>query len=366
MSIERTLSGVICVAVFVWSASASDTIRACVQKEIDDGMFLGAVVTAGRPGKVLFCEAFGQRDLGKRMSTDCLFDVASITKVVTVATALAITMEKHPEVSLEQRVQKYLPSMNGKGADRITIRNTAAHRSGLDNTKELCSKFAGEELVVKIMSRDTQWEVGSRYEYSCLGIIRLGEVIASINGCEFGAYCREKVFVPLGMTNTYFSPVPQGVRERCVATDAPLGVVADPNARGIGRPVGNAGVFTTAQDLAKLAELWLQRGQYAGTRLFSPAICDEFTSGSIVWHSSLPRDHKPSFPLPRNVSSSTFYHSGYTGQLLIVDPERSAYVIVLTAWLHPSIKASYEDSRKARGRIAAAVIATHLGDETRH
>ncbi|MEN6405816.1 MAG: serine hydrolase domain-containing protein [Thermoguttaceae bacterium] len=350
-----------CAGLLASAVLANDAVDACAKKEIDQGMFLGAVVVVGQPGKILFCKAYGQRDVGKPMTTDCLFDIASVTKVTTVATALAITLHRHPEISLDDPMQKYLPGMTGKGADAVTIRNMAMHRSGLDNTKTLHAKYQGEELVKQILMRDNQWAVGSRWKYSCLGMIRLGEMIASINQTEFGDFCKENIFVPLGMTDTCFSPVPANLRSRCVTTTAPLGIVSDLNAQRIGRPVGNAGVFSTAQDLAKLATLWLQKGEYGGKCLFSTAIYDEFTGGSIVWQTM---DEKV-FPLPNNVSPGSFYHSGHTGQLLIVDPKRNAYVIVLTVWLHPAIKASFDDGRKARGRLAGVVIDSVLGDGKR-
>lgn len=340
----------VCAYPIASATTSNDAIDAQVQKELDHGMFLGAVVAAGRPGEMLFCRAYGQRDVGKPMTTDCLFDIASVTKVTTVATGLAITLERHPEVSLDDPMRKYLPGMTGKDADRITLRNTAMHRSGLDNTKELCANHAGEALVRQIVMRDNQWPAGSRWEYSCLGMIRLGEAIAAMNQTKFDAFCRDRIFAPLGMSNTYFSPTPPALRSRCVATRGPLGIVEDENARRIGRAVGNAGVFTTAEDLAKLATLWLRKGEYNGKRLFSPAISDAFTSGGIVWF------QENTGQLPDNASPSTFFHTGHTGQTLLIDPERNAYVIVLSAWSHPSIKASHQEARKARARIAGVVI----------
>ncbi|MFZ5832075.1 MAG: serine hydrolase [Planctomycetota bacterium] len=327
-------------------------IDARVQQEIDDGMFLGAVVIAGRPGEILFHKAYGQRDLGKPMTTDCLFDVASITKPATVATALALTLDKHPEITLDDRMRKYLPAMTGKGADEITIRHTATHRSGLDNTKQLQRDHQGEQLLAEILRRDIRQPVGSKYEYSCLGMIRLSEMIAGIHGTDFGRLCREKVFEPLGMNDTRFGPVPKQLRERCVVFDQPAGVICDPNARKIGRAVGNAGLFTTAEDLSKLATLWLQQGEYAGKRLFSSAIAEEFTRAGIVWRTA------PSSNVPENLSSRTFSHTGHTGQSLLIDPELNAYVIVLTNWQHESIrsKTPNDTSDAARTRIAATVV----------
>lgn len=349
-----TALGVLWLALAAPAVRAADAVDACVRKELEDGMFLGAVVAAGRPGEMLLCRAYGQRDVGKPMTTDCLFDIASVTKVTTVATALAITLQQHPEISLDDPMRKYLSGMKGKGAEQVTIRDMAGHRSGLDNTKELCAKYAGEELVRQIIARDNRWPVGSRWEYSCLGMVRLGEMIAAVNATPFGDFCEQRIFTPLGMADTFFSPVPVKLQSRCVATTGPLGVVEDQNARRIGRPVGNAGVFSTAGDLARLATLWLGKGEYGGQRLFSAKIADAFTSGSIVWR----RDNTGE--LPDNASPGSFFHTGYTGQTLILDPERNAYIIVLSAWSHPCIKASKINATRARARIATTLIEEFL------
>jgi len=257
----------LCVSA-VSTATANDAIGTQVQKEIADGMFLGAVVLAGTPDEVLFHEAYGERDTGTPMKKDSLFDVASITKVSTIATSLAITMDRRPEVSLDDLMQDYLAGMTGKGADEITIRHTATHRSGLDNTKQLQKESKGEALVDAILDRDIRWPVGSRFEYSCLGMIRLSEMIASVNGTDFGKLCEQSIFRPLEMTETLFGPIPPPLRDRCVRFSVPVGTISDSNARRIGRPVGNAGLFTTAGDLSKLATLWLSKGEYRGEQLF--------------------------------------------------------------------------------------------------
>ena len=333
-------------------AIANEPIDVQVREEIGRGMFLGSVVLAGTPDAIVFHEAYGQRDVGEPMQKESLFDVASITKVSTVATALAITMERRPEVSLDDLMRDHLPGITGKGADAITIRHTATHRSGLDNTKKLQEKFEGEALVRAILARDVHHTVGSKYEYSCLGMIRLGEMIARINGIEFGRFCRENIFVPLGMTNTQFGPVSAGLRHRCARFAVlPPGEIFDSNARRIGRPVGNSGLFTTAEDLSNLATLWLCRGKRQGKRFFSEEIWQAFTTKGIVWHVGNAGDI-----VPASLSPRTFSHIGWTGQTLIIDPERAMYIIVLTNRTHPAVHASKEDGDRARRRIAEAVV----------
>jgi CubicO group peptidase (beta-lactamase class C family) len=346
--------GVVCVLLCTLPATAEDALDAAVVQELHNGMFLGAVVMAGRTDEPFLCRAYGQRDVGQPMTTDSLFDIASVTKVVTVATALAMTLQEHPDIALDDRIQKYLAAMRGKDAEQVTIRALAQHRSGLDNTKELCAKYAGEELVQHILARDNSWPVDARWEYSCLGMIRLGEMIAAIEHMPFGDYCQTRIFAPLGMTDTYFVTVPPDQRARCVATCGPCGMVEDMNARKIGRPVGNAGVFTTARDLARVAVLWLQQGTFAGRRFFAPAIGREFAGNAIVWQRQNVNQ------LPANAGPGTYFHTGYTGQTLLIDPEHDVYIAILTAWSHPAIKVSADSARRARASIARVIIDHYL------
>ena len=116
-------------------------------------------------------------------------------------------------------------------------------------------------------------------------------------------------------------------------------------------PVGDSGLFTTAEDLSKLATLWLCRGKRQGKRFFSEEIWQAFTTKGIVWHVGNAGDIVPASLSPRTCS-----HIGWTGQTLIIDPERAMYIIVLTNRTHPAVHASKEDGDRARHRIAEAVV----------
>jgi CubicO group peptidase (beta-lactamase class C family) len=325
-------------------------IDAQVAQELEAGMFLGAVVCAGRPGEIVLLKAYGDKAVGEPMRTDSLFDIASVTKVTTVGTALAITLDRFPKISLDDPITDHLPEVGGRHAETMTIRHLAQHRAGLDNTKRLARDFEGEDLVRAILNHDASWPPENRYVYSCLGMIRLSEMIAQINDREFGAFCREEIFEPLGMNDTQFGPIPQESRSRCVRMIQAPGLISDQNAHKIGRPVGNAGLFSTAEDLAKLATLWLQLGEFEGKPLFSQEIAQTFIREGIVWKRG------SGGVIPEAFSPTTFSHTGHTGQTLIVDPDRNLYVMVLTNWRNPAIEAEYEATRLARKRIAQAIL----------
>lgn len=335
-------------------SAVADAIDTQVRQEIADGMFLGAVVMAGRPGKVLFHRAWGERDVGKPMLLDSIFDVASVTKPAAMGTALAITMTRQAEVRLDDPVTKYLPSLTGRGAEQMTLRHLATHRSGLDNTKALAASYRGEVLIRQILNHDPTWPVGSRDVYSCLGAIRLGEAVGAMNGQHLGRFVRENILNPLGMSDSYMYQVPQNKVHRCVKFSADVGRPSDINARLAGRAVGNAGLFATATDLSKLATLWLQNGRYDGEQLIAPKIAKRFTRQGVVWR------HGTGGNIPEILSPNAYSHTGYTGQTFIIDPDANAYLMVLTNWNHDTVNAINDESDKARKRIAELVARKYL------
>jgi CubicO group peptidase (beta-lactamase class C family) len=335
----------------------AQSIKKQVEMEITKGNILGAVVMAGTPDEILYFKAFGERDTGKAMRKNCIFDVSSVTKPSTVGTALAILLEQG-KISLDDKLKDHLPAFTAAGSEEITLRQTATHTSGIDNTKQIQKKHKGEALMKAILEYDTLWAPGTRYHYSCLGFIRLGEMIANVTGQPFDSFCEQHIFEPLDMKDTQFGPLENKDKlKRMAKTTASLGQIQDPNMRSLGRPGGNSGMFTTAEDLSKLASMWLQKGYYNKRHFFSENTWKMMTSRQtnlasrgITWAIV---DH--SFA-PENLSTNTFYHTGYNGHALWIDPDKNLYVIVLTVWKHPDIKASAEEGRQARVRITRAVV----------
>src|SRR6056297_2859069 len=327
-----------------------------VKQEIEAGNILGAVLMAGTPDTVLFHRAYGERDTGKPMVKNCIFDISSVTKPTMTGTSLAILLSRD-KLALDDLLSQHLPAFTGPGSGEVTIRQTATHTSGINNRKILAKTHKGERLIRAIMEYDTSWAPGTKYQYSCLNFIRLSEMIARVTGMPFEKFCQQDIFEPLELNDTRFGPVtgPDLLR-RTVRTTAPPGQIQDPNARKSGRPVGNAGLFTTAADLSRIAVLWLQEGEINGQRIFDEAVCDTMIRRNtplaprgIAWALN---DH--SF-CPPELSPRTYYHTGYNGHALCIDPETKTFYIVLTVWKHPAIKASYKEGRKARSRILSAL-----------
>ena len=343
-----------------------------VQNELDNGMFLGAVVTAGTSDGILFNRGYGERDTGLPMNTETMFDLASITKVAATSTALAILMTDSSHMSIHDRAARYLDGLTGEGGDEMTIAHLGTHTSGLDGNK--LNGILGEELIEQMLARDISWPVNTKYFYSGNGTIRLSELVAQQSGMSFGEFCMQRIYQPMGMTRTMFGNLPEEYRDNVIKTTRKgygnitdqIGWRATGRVADNTRPVGNAGLFSTGSDLSRLATLWLQKGEYEETRYFSEEIYDifsqrqsEYGTKGILWNVGR---------RPSGMSNKTLYHSGHVGHAIWIDPKNDWYVIVLTIWDHEEITVSNSVNWDARERIAETVIEhfTYLEDSARY
>lgn len=336
-------------------------IADAVHREIEAGLFPGAVVMLGRPGSVLCHEAFGwARTSPNRvaMRRDTVFDIASVSKVVATATAAAICADEGL-LELDAPVAAYLPSFRALGAEAVSVRQLGTHTAGLDNRK--FQHLAGEEMLEAIQAVPLAWEPDSVMEYSCLGFILLGLVVEAVAGRPLGEYCRERIFAPLGMVDTQFGP-PRDLSRLAASERATLGEISDGQARVAGRAVGNAGVFSTAPDLARFAEMMLGRGEREGVRVLSEGMHRRVTDRLTAPH--LPArgfgwDLRPAEESPARgslLSARAYGHTGWTGQSLWIDPKRELYVVVLTNRTHPICQDNHEAAAMSRARITDALV----------
>ncbi len=331
-----------------------------VQAGIEDGYCSGVVVMAGQPDRILLHEAFGHARVVPRkvpMHKDSLFDLASVTKVVATATACAVCADEGL-IDLDAPVRNYLGGLTGKGIEKVTLRHLATHTSGLDNRK-YDSSYRGEAMLQAMLTVSPRHEPGTHYGYSCLNFILLGLVVEQVSGERLDVFCEDRIFRPLGMRHTRFGPVPASTR--VVASDTRVvGQISDGQARVAARAVGNAGLFSAAADLARFCRMMLGRGCLDETRVISESALDSITRraapGSPV-ERGFGWDLRPE-GRPKGLSEATFYHTGWTGQSVWIDPEGNTYVIVLTNRTHPRNEpARYEAAKRFRIRVAETTLA---------
>jgi uncharacterized protein YbbC (DUF1343 family)/CubicO group peptidase (beta-lactamase class C family) len=350
--------------------SGSPALDAAVDQAVRDGLIPGAVLIVGHDGKILHRKAYGSRALvpeREAMTLDTIFDLASLTKVIATTSA-AMKVFEDGKLRLSEKVTDYLPQFQGGKSD-ITIRDLMTHFSGFKPDFDLDPPFSGYDAGIhRALIEKPQNPPGVRFVYSDTNFILLGEIVHRKSGKMLDEITREEIFKPLGMVDTQFKP-PASLRDRIAptevdaATGAPFrGVVHDPRARLMGGVAGHAGLFSTAADLSRFAQMMLSGGTLEGARIFSPLTIAKFTSPEtppdqpvlrgLGWDvdSAYSSNRGELFPI------GSYGHTGFTGTSIWIDPSTNSYVILLTNFVHPKAGKSLTALRSRVATIAAAAI----------
>ncbi|MGR8930524.1 MAG: exo-beta-N-acetylmuramidase NamZ domain-containing protein [Gammaproteobacteria bacterium] len=334
------------------------------KQEMMAGHIAGAVILVGHRGKIVYRKAFGHRTLRsgpEAMEVDTVFDLASLTKVVATTTAIMQLVE-NKKLDLDQPVARYWPDFNKNAKQHITLRQLLTHTSGLRAEVYSKVRWSGYEGALQAIATDKPIKTpGSAFRYSDANFIALGEVVRRVSGLPLDEYCRRHVFAPMGLTDTVFKPRLEQ-RERIAPSDVRWGEVQDPTAYRMGGVAGNAGLFSTADDLAVFARMLLDGGIANGRRILSErsvaALHEPFripgssTLRGLGWdmYSPYSKDHTNWFP------KGSFGHTGYTGTSLWLDPESETYLIVLTSRLYPDGKGNARPLRAKAAEVLAAAL----------
>jgi uncharacterized protein YbbC (DUF1343 family)/CubicO group peptidase (beta-lactamase class C family) len=339
-----------------------------INRAVSTGLIPGAVLLIGHDGQVVYRKAYGERALipaRETMTVDTIFDAASLTKVIATTSAVMKLFDQG-KIRLNDPVTNYLPEFQG-GHSEITIRNLMTHFSGLRPDLDLQPVWSGYDTGIhRALIDKPVRSPGLRFVYSDINFILMGEIVHRLSGQTLAAFTRENVFEPLGMRETMFQP-PSSLKARIAPTEIdpvtgqPLrGVVHDPTARYMGGIAGDAGLFTTADDLAKFAEMMIGRGEANGTRIFSVPTVEKFTTPQspadqpilrgLGWDidSSYSSNRGDLFPI------GSYGHTGFTGTSIWIDPFSKSYVILLTNFVHPHRGKSLTSLRGRVATIAAA------------
>ncbi|MGD0181164.1 MAG: serine hydrolase [Terriglobales bacterium] len=338
-------------------------IDSIVQEAIRDGQIPGAVVLVGHDGQVIYRKAFGERSLEPRreaMTVDTIFDLASLTKVVATTTAVMQLVQKG-QIRVNEPVAKYLPEFGEHGKEEITIRELLTHFSGLPQDLDLSQPWEGRETALRMAyAAKPIYAPGSRFLYSDVNFIVLGALVEHVSGMSLQEYCEKNIFAPLKMTHTRFLPpaswLPKIAPTQYDEHDKMLrGVVHDPTVRRMGGVAGQAGLFSTADDLAKFAQALL-----GGSTILSPLTVEKMTTPQQPPTSEVLRGFGWDIDSPYSSNRGdllpvgSFGHTGFTGTSLWIDPTTRTYIIVLTNAVHPRGKGS---AVALRSKIATAVAA---------
>jgi CubicO group peptidase (beta-lactamase class C family) len=351
-------------------------IDSLVNKEIKDGSIPGAVVLVGRKDKIVFRKAFGKRNIyntSEPMSVDTIFDLASITKPVATAASIWKLIEDG-KIRLWDKVSSYIPGFSKSSNEKenpLRIYHLMTHTAGLLPTldaAQLKKKYSKIDLplLVKEIADSKRLDVpGKVFKYSCLGYITLSYIVEKVSGKNLSEFARENIFSKIGMKNTFFNPPAHRIADiaptEVVEEKLLRGVVHDPLARMIGGISGNAGLFSTAGDLAKFAVMILNKGEYKGKRVFSPLTVRAYTT---VYPLLKKFGRSPGWDVNTGYSSprgdlfpvGSFGHSGFTGVSIWIDPQTEVFVIFLSSRVHPKKKKSIARLYSLIANIAASGI----------
>ncbi len=334
--------------------SALDTITT---DELAAGKVPGAVVCVGKGDSILYLKAFGFRTVAPEscpMTPDTIFDLASLTKPVSTAGCIQVLMDQN-RLLPEDPVFRFLSTFDTPDKRPIQIRHLLTHTSGLPayldaaQLKKQYGDICPDKVIETIAQSRLLTPPGEEFRYSCLGYITLGRIVEIVSGQPLDTFASEHIFSPTGMKDTRYRPT-AAWRDRIAGTEMsgggdPTGV-HDPLARLMGGVSGNAGLFGTAEDLARYCSMLLADGTFRGTRILTPQAVRRLTreqdfgrafgfdvSSDYAWL-------KGTF-----ASDRSFCHSGYTGTSIVCDPESGAFLIILTNRVHPEDRGKVRDLR---------------------
>ncbi|MFZ1007305.1 MAG: serine hydrolase [Candidatus Sulfotelmatobacter sp.] len=342
-------------------------VDAVIEQAIHDDNIPGAVLIVGHNGQVIYRKAYGSRALEphrEAMTLDTIFDLASLTKVIVTTTAVMQLVERG-KVRLNDPVAKYLPEFKQNGKEDITVRQLLTHYSGLEPDMNLKTAWEGKQTAYQMAFAEApQDPPGSKFSYSDINFIVLGALIEQVSGEALDEYSTRHIFAPLKMTHTRFVP-PLGRRAGWIEKIAPTqydenehmlrGVVHDPTARRMGGVAGHAGLFSTADDLAKFAQALLS----GGGGILSPLSVEKMTQPEqppaapvlrgFGWDIDSPFSSNRGDLLP----VGSYGHTGFTGTSMWIDPTTRTYIILLTNAVHPR----GGNAIALRSKVATAVAA---------
>ncbi len=348
--------------------SAVDSI---LQSQVNHNMIPGAVIEIKKGNKVLCKQAFGyaeRNDYENKplvhpvvMTTNDMFDLASLTKVVGTTTSIMLLVDRGL-IKVDDRIGKYIPAFNEGDKKQITIRNLLTHTAGLIEWYPLFYRTSNKQETYKLIGElPLKYPVAAGRHYSDLGFMLLGEIIEKVSGMPLDKFDEKNVFIPLGMNHTAYKPLKKGFTkfaatshgnpfETRMVHDTSLGYVFkeidpdqwngwrtytlkgevnDGNAwYALGGVSGHAGLFSTVDDLQKLVDMLKNDGKVDSKQFISKKTLqlfltkDHFKNG-LGW--MMDTDDA----VIKDGPAGTFGHTGFTGTSMAIVPSLNLSVILL-------------------------------------
>ncbi|NRF92475.1 beta-lactamase family protein [Paenibacillus frigoriresistens] len=315
-----------------------DKVDRLVEGWVRDGLLPGAVLDITVLNRLRFQKSYGSFSDGTKehpIRLNTMFDIASLTKVTATLPAILVLVAKE-KLSLDSSVQTYLPAFRHP---QVTLRHLLLHVSGLPpDMPYLPRKEARPNLIEEILAQELLFQPGQEKLYSDIGMILLGIIAERVSGEPLDRFVKQYIFDPLEMRHTVFNPGAE-LQERIAATELVngayiIGEVHDEKSFHLGGVTGSAGLFATADDLARYAAWWLQPEQWD---IVPPSLMREATATPVRgrglgWEVKHDSADVPS--CGESWPTGSFGHTGFTGTSLWVEPEQGISVVFLTNAVH--------------------------------
>jgi CubicO group peptidase (beta-lactamase class C family) len=353
----------------------------------------GCVVLVAKDGKVIYNKAFGYHTYDKVLpdKLNDIFDLASMTKV-SATTMETMRVYEENRLNLDSTIGTYLPMARHTNKADLTIREVLEHQSGLipdiktyeklkptdvsvDSSAAYPHKVVDHYFLRKDYFKDVMWadiinspvKTRGQYVYSDLSMVVMKEILETVTSTPINTYVQQNFYGPLGMQTAGYLPLNRFPRDKIIPTEDDevfrhtllLGYVHDPTAALLSGVSGNAGLFASANDIAILYQMLLNKGTYGGVEYFKPQTVDMFTAKqSAVSRRGLGFDrwdpiadkHYPSVL----ASDQTYGHTGYTGTCIWVDPKYNLVYVFLSNRVNPKVSDKLSNLQ-IRGRIQDVV-----------
>ncbi len=356
------------------------SIDTIINNAIDDKTMPGCRILAAKDGMIFFNKAYGWHTYKKKtpVKNDDLYDMASVTKITATLPSL-MKMTDEGRIDINKKLADYMPELENTNKEKMKIKDILLHQARLapwipfflktigdtavysakpTKDKQLCvadNMYISEKYKDTIMSqiKKSKLLIRKHYRYSDLGFIMFGFMIADKNKKPLNIYADSLFYKPLGAYNTTFVPLAKFDRKRIVPTENDTkfrkqqinGYVHDQASAMLGGVAGHAGLFSTAEDMAKIMQMYLQGGEYGGKRYISEKTMLKFTSAQKSLRKrkknrrglgfDKPILDKKGKPAHKWLSAKSFGHSGFTGTLVWADPDTNIVYVFLSNRVHP-------------------------------
>ncbi|MCQ2281031.1 MAG: serine hydrolase [Bacteroidales bacterium] len=356
---------------------------------VNDGIakkaYPGCQVLAMKDGKLLFRKAYGHQTYDEdspEVTMNTIYDLASVTKMMSTTLAMMKLVETG-KVKLDDPLSRYLPYLKNTDKANNTIRQAMSHMARLKSFYPFWQEAKdAEEPRASVLKQVTASHLlsNTEYVYSDLGFILLGDLIQTVSGQRLDIFVNHHFYSPMGLCNTGYNPLERGIDSTLIAPTENdqhyrmrliRGMVHDENAFAMGGVSGHAGLFGTADDLARILQMLLNGGTFDGrrylkaetiamfnTRYFDKQNCRRglgFDKPLITGHGGSACDEAP---------QSSYGHTGFTGTMVWVDPDNQMLYVFLSNRVYPDPNPNKLSNMNIRTKIQSELYRSIKGMNT--